>query len=165
MKTFVLVFIVNLIFFQSHGQYTMIPDSNFEQKLISLGHDSSLDGQVLTSNISGLTSIFLGWSDIQDLTGIEDFVSLQELRCNSNDLTSLDLSQNVNLIYIDCNSNDLTSIDLSQNVLVEHLNCSDNDLLNIDVSSLQNLDYFIVLRNQLQVGCLPAAWAGSRELK
>ena len=37
---------------------TAIPDANFERKLISLGHDSgTVNGEVLTANISGITSL------------------------------------------------------------------------------------------------------------
>ena len=33
-----------------------IPDQNFEQHLIDYGYDSIIDGQVLTSSISSITS-------------------------------------------------------------------------------------------------------------
>ena len=36
--------------------YTAIPDSVFEDKLISLGYDTINDGQVLTTNISNIAS-------------------------------------------------------------------------------------------------------------
>ena len=40
--------------------YTLIPDVNFEKKLIELGHDSGApDGKVLTSNIKAVTSLTL----------------------------------------------------------------------------------------------------------
>lgn len=39
------------------AQYTSIPDTNFEKKLIALSVDDVDDGQVITSNISSLTSL------------------------------------------------------------------------------------------------------------
>ena len=39
------------------GQYTSIPDSIFEQKLIDLGHDTTHDGQVFTANIINIDSL------------------------------------------------------------------------------------------------------------
>ena len=39
------------------SQYTAIPDQNFEQALIDLGHDYDIDGQVLTANISSITNL------------------------------------------------------------------------------------------------------------
>ena len=40
---------------------TYVPDNVFEQKLINLGYDDVLDDYVLTSNISGITSIEKDW--------------------------------------------------------------------------------------------------------
>ena len=64
------------------AQYTAIPDQNFEQALIDLGHDDVIDGQLLTANISSVDSLDVsGYFDtttgqlispINDLTGIED---------------------------------------------------------------------------------------------
>ena len=39
------------------GQYTSIPDSAFEQRLIDYGYDTIQDGNVLTSNISSIDSL------------------------------------------------------------------------------------------------------------
>ena len=39
------------------SQNTYVPDNNFEQRLIDLGYDSSLDDSVLTNNISSLTTL------------------------------------------------------------------------------------------------------------
>ena len=76
------------------GQLTMIPDANFEQKLIDLGHDNVLDGSVNTASIDTLAYLNVNNSNISDLTGIEDFTSLTFLSCDNNQLTSLDVSQN-----------------------------------------------------------------------
>jgi hypothetical protein len=35
------------------GQNTYVPDDNFEQAIIDLGYDDTLDDFVLTQNISG----------------------------------------------------------------------------------------------------------------
>ncbi|HEU4789129.1 MAG TPA: hypothetical protein VFS71_05550, partial [Flavobacterium sp.] len=51
--------------------YTLIPDVNFENKLIALGIDSGVaDGKVLTANVDKLTSLNVSSSSISDLTGI-----------------------------------------------------------------------------------------------
>jgi len=74
---------------------TAIPDANFEKALIGFGLDSGeIDGQVLTANINGVTGINLDGSNISDLTGIEGFTALEYLRCDYNQLTRLDVSQN-----------------------------------------------------------------------
>ena len=95
-----------------------VPDDNFEQALIDLGYDDTLDDTVSFSNIIGVTNLEVGDEGISDLTGIEAFTSLTSLDCRFNNLTSLDVTSNVGLTYIDFSSNQLTSIDLSNNCLL-----------------------------------------------
>jgi len=71
------------------AQNTYVPDDKFEQALIDLGYDTTLDDYVLTANISGVTSLNVGEKEISDLTGIEAFAALTQLECWNNQLTSL----------------------------------------------------------------------------
>ena len=99
------IFITALAFLISvsvSGQYTLIPDSSFESRLVQIGVDDVLDGQVLTANISSIESISLQNLNILDLTGIEDFESLEELQIDNNLLTELNLSHNSQLIALHC---------------------------------------------------------------
>ena len=95
---------------------TNVPDDSFEQALIDLGYDNVLDDYVITSNISSVTILNIDRKGISDLTGIEDFISLQELRVEVNNLTSLDLSQNPSLIHLSADRNNLSCIELNDNV-------------------------------------------------
>ena len=100
----------------SNALKTYIPDDKFEEYLISRGYDDVVDDYVVTSNISSVTILLMDRRQISDLTGIEDFSSLEELRVEVNNLTSLDLSQNANLIYLSADRNNLTCIELNDNV-------------------------------------------------
>lgn len=94
-------------------KYTDIPDSNFEKKLIALNIDSGQpDGKVLTSTISSLTTLDVSASSITNLKGIEDFISLTNLNCSENKLTSLDLSKNTALTVLNSESNNLFNFNL-----------------------------------------------------
>ncbi len=86
---------------------TTIPDTNFEQALIDLGIDSDgvINQSVLTSDISGVTSLDVSSKNISDLTGIEDFESIETLNCSNNTLTSLDLSNCTILTDFDSTNN------------------------------------------------------------
>ena len=102
------------------AQKTYVPDNNFEQALIDLNYDDTLDDSVLTANISGVTSLVVNNEGISDLTGIEAFTVLTHLDCGgtgstANQLTTLDLSNNTALTTLYCHSNQLTSLDLSAN--------------------------------------------------
>lgn len=127
---------------------TAISDPNFEQALIDLGYDNVIDGQVLTANISGLTSLDV--SDplnngnlpnvtvkITDLTGIEDFLALETLKVGLNSISTINLSANVLLKELWVNSNTLSSIDITSNVQLEIVYINGNQISNIDLS--QNL--------------------------
>ena len=129
---------------------TSIPDANFEQALIDYNLDSGeIDGQVLTANINGITSINLGGLYISDLTGIEGFTALDYLRCENNQLTSLDVSQNTALEYLECNNNGLRSLDVSSNANLITLICNSNELTELIVSSNTALEILASYDNQL----------------
>ena len=148
-RLLVFVFLLPII---CTSQYTAIPDQVFEQKLIDLGHDTILDGQVLTANIVNLDSLnvngFPMSPSINDLSGIEDFTNLTFLDCGWHYLVSLDVSQNTNLKTLKCQLTYLNSLDLSQNTALTYLDCSSlpvmsaqNNLINLDLSQNVLLEY------------------------
>ncbi|MCF8360577.1 MAG: hypothetical protein K9H26_17620, partial [Prolixibacteraceae bacterium] len=96
-------------------QLTYIPDDNFEQALIDLGYDDGeLDDSVATIQISHRTYLDLRNRDISDLTGIEDFTSLEELNCSDNDISFFDeLPFLINLKELQMQVNQLVSLNTS----------------------------------------------------
>jgi hypothetical protein len=117
------------------GPYTSIPDPNFEKALIEKGYDSgAIDGKVPTANIANVTYLEVHYRKISDLTGIQDFVALKTLICISNNLTTLDLSQNTALTKLWCFSNQLSSLNVSKNKTLDELHCYENKLTSLDVS-------------------------------
>jgi len=139
MKT-TLLFLSFIITSSLLGQYTQIPDPNFEEVLIYNGWDDKPDGKVLTKNISVITDLQLYSNEsqegfgIKDLTGIEDFVSLLYLSCEYNEIKKINLANNKSLNYLDCSGNDLEELDISKCPELETLFCSDNKLKSLDLS-------------------------------
>jgi Secretion system C-terminal sorting domain len=139
-----ITFKVSVLFFflfsaSSYAQNTYVPDDNFEQRLIALGYDTyPLDDYVPTANISGITILNIINQNISDLTGIEDFAALTDLLCYTNNLTSLDVSNNTALTQLFCNSNNLTSLDVSANTALITLNCKSNNLTSLNVKNGNN---------------------------
>ena len=131
------------------AQKTYVPDDKFEQALIDLGYDTTLDDSVVTANISGVTNLDIRNKDISDLTGIEGFAALIELIVSNNKLTSLDISQNTALLYLDCNYNLLTSLDVSKNTALITLQCYNNKLTALDVSKNTALTFLACFSNEL----------------
>lgn len=131
-------------------KYTSIPDINFENKLIDLGIDSgTADGKVLTSSISSVTSLDVSRSSISDLTGIENFTSLQTLIASRNSLTSVNLSKNTKLTYLDLGTNQLTALDLNTNTALDNLDCQKNKLTALDISNNTSLTQLNCASNAL----------------
>tara|TARA_A100001011_G_scaffold396323_1_gene493864 strand:- start:852 stop:1637 length:786 start_codon:yes stop_codon:yes gene_type:complete len=173
MKKLLLLLIIP---FLSFGQdLTYVPDDNFEQALIDAGLDDILDNYVLTSNISNIQNVSISggldpsiwfqeeqwpsWDAVQndaivvgeitDLTGIEGFSALTVLSIYNTNLSSLDVSSNINLMYLYCNNNQLTSIDISQNINLTDLICGGNPLVSLNVQNGNNqyltCDYIVPL--------------------
>lgn len=111
MRLFTIVF---LLFFHSKlfCQYTFVPDDNFEQALINLDLDSVIDDYVLTQSIDTVSILYLQNKNISNLTGIENFSALRELFCYSNQITTLNLSNNSQLFEVSCGNNNLEYINL-----------------------------------------------------
>ena len=124
-----------IVFSFVFAQKTYVPDDKFEQALIDLGYDTTLDDSVLTANISDVTSLDVMDKEISDLTGIEAFTALLVLECDNNQLTSLDMSKNIALKELHCPGNQLTSLNVSKNTALEILNCERNQLTRLDVSN------------------------------
>jgi len=131
------------------GQLTYVPDDNFEQALINLGYDNVLDDDVLTSSIDTITYLDISYQNITDLTGIEDFLSLQHLNTSGNQLGYFDISNNINLTYLFCRDNDLSYINLSQNLNLWEFNARSNNLTELDVSNNINLGILVFDDNQV----------------
>ncbi|PHS63954.1 MAG: hypothetical protein COB12_08830 [Flavobacterium sp.] len=132
------------------AQTTLIPDSNFEQALIDLGIDSDgvINGEVLTADVEDVLSLEVQENSISDLTGIEDFSSLQDLYCFGNQLTNLNISQNSVLALLWCYENQLTTLNVTQNTLLTELNIRSNQFSSLDVTQNSFLTYLNISSNQ-----------------
>ena len=148
--------------FIGFGQ-TLIPDANFEQALINLGYDTPpINGSVPTANINVVTYLDVSstvtpdTNGIADLTGIEAFTALTSLRCNYNQLTSIDVSNNINLTRLECRDNQLTSLDFSNNPYMWLIYASGNQLTSVDIRNGNNLALSIdnEFQNNPQLYCI-----------
>lgn len=109
-------------------QQTYVPDDNFEAALeyMGIGNGIPNDNYVTTSNISDITNLNIYGQGISDLTGIEDFLSLINLEAQYNQLTSIDLSNNIGLKILFISDNQLTQLDISNNPLINILHTFNN---------------------------------------
>ena len=134
----------------SSQAFTLIPDPNFEQRLIALSIDTDgiVNGQVFTADINTITNLNVNNSNISDLTGIEDFIALEELICWGNSIQNVDVSNNVALKKINISGNQLSSINIDNNINLEYLDVGSNQFNNIDISKNTLLEVFVCNNNQ-----------------
>ncbi|MDU8886285.1 T9SS type A sorting domain-containing protein [Yeosuana sp. MJ-SS3] len=133
-----LAFSLNILY----SQTTPISDPIFEQALIDLTIDTNgLNGNILNSDASIVTSLDVGGLGITNLSGIEAFTSLQTLSCDNNNIVMLDLRSNTNLTHVYCYYNSLTSLLLPNSNTLEQLEFYNNFLTSIDLTPYSNLTF------------------------
>ncbi|MFT6982053.1 MAG: hypothetical protein ACJAUD_000820 [Crocinitomicaceae bacterium] len=134
-------------------QLTAIPDPCFEYNLIVQGLDiGPVDGYVSTSSIDTITYLHLNAfvnGGIYDMTGIEDFVSLEEIWVIDHNITSLDLSGSPNLRKVRCLYNQLQTVNFTNNPKLEELECYANNIETLDLSMNPKLTFLKCFTNQL----------------
>ena len=150
-----------------------VPDDNFEAYLEAnnLGNGIANDNYVSKELVSSLTFLSLFNQGISDLTGIEHFTALTTLNVHDNNLTSVDLSQNVNVQHLQlenntglanidvsaltnlqqfwCSNTAITSLDLSQNTALRKLYVNNTGISTLDLSANVLLDYLVCQQTQL----------------
>ncbi|MEL7570611.1 MAG: InlB B-repeat-containing protein, partial [Eubacteriaceae bacterium] len=106
---------------------------------------TSLDcsGNLLTKlNIGVQENILtkLNYSDNKISTlNVSNCINLESLGCANNNLTSVNVSNNLKLKSLDCGYNPLTSLNLGNNTLLEGLRVSKTNLSKLDLSKLTAL--------------------------
>lgn len=139
------------------------PDEIFREFLLSKCKvkDSVYDLPFLRDavEIKSLTSIDVSKSSsntanwrqgkITSLKGIEHLTRLTSITCGGNQITSLDVSERVDLTKLLASENQLASIDVSKNTKLEWLGLDGNKLTRIDLSANTGLTAVNLAKNQL----------------
>lgn len=125
-----------------------IPDVNFKKELLLL-YDKNKNSQIELQEIDTLSYLSVDNRNIQDLTGIEHFKSINYFSCNYNKIVLLDVSTLSKLVTLYVTSNKLTSLKLPSSIRLVHADI--NELPDINVSNLTNLKVLRVAINKLNV--------------
>ncbi|WP_225035033.1 T9SS type A sorting domain-containing protein [Winogradskyella sp. SM1960] len=128
-----------------------IPDANFKAALVAnTAINTDNDTEISCVEATAFTgTISVSGQGISDLTGLESFVNLTELIANDNQLTTIDVSNNIVLETLYVSLNNLTSIDVSSNTALEQLSLFSNSLTSIDISDNALLTFLGVAQNNL----------------
>lgn len=108
------------------------PDAKFREALKQFdteASNSNLDGYLSTLERYEIKDLTMRNKGISSLTGVSYLYNLRSLSCETNALSSLDLSKNGKLTTLACTNCDLTSLKVSStNVDLEVIYCYDNKL-------------------------------------
>lgn len=148
-KLFLLIGLVYCAMF--YAQTVNIPDANFKAYLVgNTSINTNGDNEIQISEATAFTGeIQCANKNIADLTGVEAFTKIFALSFSSNQVTSLDVSKNLNLVGLNCSQNMLTSLDISKNTALQYLYCGNNLLTDLDVSKNTNLRTLNCVSNQI----------------
>ncbi len=102
---------------------------------------------------------------VQDLTGLENFIGLEELYCRSNKLTELDVTKNPELYELHCRNNNLDKLDATKNPGLKYLFCEYNALAELDVTKNPKLSSLHCTNNNLTKLDLSKTLVDSRGLQ
>jgi len=132
-------------------QVLNIPDIAFKTYLVENTQiNTNSDNEIQISEAQSFYgTIDCSNKNISDLSGIEAFVNITELICYKNNLTDLDVSQNIKLTKLNCRTNKLTNLDVSKNTNLSTIFCFDNQLTALDVSQNKNLERLECYNNSL----------------
>ena len=137
---------------------TSIPDVAFERALIDEGIDDVEDGSVLTESIAVVMDLVVEDKGITDLTGIEDFAMLEGLWLADNQLSSLDVTSNSNLLFVFVRNNNLTELNVSGIGGLEKIEANGNNLVSLDITdntALQQLTLHDNLLEAIDISNIP----------
>ncbi|GAA0876892.1 hypothetical protein GCM10009118_33020 [Wandonia haliotis] len=134
-----------------------IPDANFKnyllnQALINVNGDNEIqcsEAEGYTGTIV-LTTVSVPGT-VSDVTGIEAFTNITGFTCVGQNITALDLSNNVLVESASCHNNALTSLLLGNNSVLTALTLTNNEVTSLDLSGLPALELVFCGNNQLSV--------------
>ena len=130
-----------------HINSTNFPDDAFRSAIYS--NDINKDGKLTTTERKNVTQLQVYNSGINSLQGIEFFTKLQALYCQNNNLTSINLSNNTELIQVDCYGNQITGAGVEQ--MIGNMPTVNNAVLRFAFNSSTETNDQLTLR---QVGML-----------
>ena len=127
------------------------PDEEFRNKVIQIADQMNEDNPILSADkIRETTELDLYGLNIENLQGIGNFKTLKILDCASNNLTSLDLSENKLVEDVNCVGNSISQINLSGCSNLIKLNSAYNSFETIDLSACINLQELYLRENNLK---------------
>ena len=129
------------------------PDSKFRDFLLAQPYGT--DGVITDAEIADIKNLSVPNMEIVKLQGIEYFTALTELQCSSNELETLDLSNNESLTALTCANNKLKTLTLPTGPTLKYVDCSYNRLVLLDLSNHASIKNLNCSNNSIALLTLP----------
>ncbi len=143
-KTLLIIAITCMTSIQTtQAQNVVIPDANFKAYLVgNTAINTNMDTEIqVTEAISFTGDILCSGLSISDLTGLEQFTSLNGINCSSNTISSIVLLP-LSTTWVNCASNiGITNIDLSLHSNLNWFRGNDCNLNNLNVANGNNTSF------------------------
>jgi len=148
----ILIIVTSFYSFSTKAQVN-VPDPTFRLLLegfhnITFDNNNNITNPSVAAAMKSLTIASVN-PPIQSLAGIEAFTGLTSLNCSFNQLTSLDLTANKNLITLSCYNNKIASLNISGLTKLQSLNISDNQVPSLNISTCIALKSLQINNNNL----------------
>lgn len=157
-----LLFSIVLLAQLTFAQNVKFNDADFKAHVVKY-HDLNDDNEISIDEAKKITQIGIEFSQIQDFTGLEQFINLNSFVLRQSAIIALDFSKNpsleaitidhndkleqvnikncVNLKSLNCNYTLITELDLDDNINLENLYCDHAQLNSIDITSNTKLKH------------------------
>lgn len=121
--------------------YNMIIMSSRENKLHKLQTRKYRLTQSDVNDIKMRSVIIINYNDkLKDLTGIQNFESLNFLDCHKTGVTDLDVTNNKDLISLNCSDTNITELNITQNTKLTTLMCDGTNISNLNTTNNPELE-------------------------
>ena len=134
------------------GQIINFPDAKFKNALVNtkcvdIGQDGTgdidadlnNDGEIDLEEALEVKNLNVSNMQISNLEGIDNFKNLEFLKCENNQIISLNAQRLIKITVLFCSNNQLNSLGLQGLTNLENLSCSNNQLVSLNLQGLTNL--------------------------
>ena len=111
--------------------------------------DLNNDSEIQLSEAITIDSLDVSQANFADIEGINSFLNLKKLVANNNQLTTLNVSGLALLKHLNCSNNQISTIDLTSNTNLITLILNGNVLNNVSLTGLTQLKRLEAFSNQL----------------
>jgi Leucine-rich repeat (LRR) protein len=129
--------------------HLVISDNAFLLALLENGVDENGDQLITHLEAERTISLDLRSKGISSIEGIDAFINLDTLRCDSNHITELNLLNNVALRYVSCENNLVDELVVPNNTMINYLSFSKNNMTYFNAIFLRDMETLLCADNVL----------------